>query len=67
MEQHNVDYKNAVMELAKRLAKTEYIAKKGKKYTYIPNGTETAEIMVEAAIIYNDVVARNTLTTKGNE
>lgn len=67
MEQHNVDYKNAVMELAKRLAKMEYIAKKGKKYTYIPNGIETAEIMVEAAIIYNDVVARNTLTTKGNE
>lgn len=53
MDESNVDWKNAVMELSKRIAKIEYLIDKGKDYrTYIPNGSETMDIMVKASAIF---------------
>ena len=60
MDESNVDWKNAAMELSKRIAKIEYLTDKGKDYrTYIPNGPETMDIMVKASAIFSDVVKRN--------
>ena len=51
-----INWKNAAMELCRRLAKFEYMADKKKNpTTYVPNGIETSEIVVRAAAIYTDV------------
>ena len=55
-----INWKNAIMELCRRLAKFEYMADKKKNpINYVPNGIETSEISIRAAAIYTDVIKRH--------
>ena len=54
-----INWKNAAMELCRRVAKFEYLADKKKNViTYVPNGIETREIDIRAAAIFTDVTKR---------
>lgn len=56
--ENNINWKDAAMELCRRLAKFEFMADKKKSYHYVPNGIETSEITVRAAAIYSDITKR---------
>ena len=55
----------AVKDLCNQLAKTIWLAEKGKNInTYVPNGVQMAEINVQSTILYNDIIHRYKLDVK---
>lgn len=55
-------WSNALREACNRLARVEYMIKKGKNpQTYVPNANETIEINIQGMMIYTDIVKRNDL------
>ncbi len=57
--ENTIKWKDAAMELCRRVAKYEYLADKKKNViTYVPNGIETREIDIKALAIFADVTKR---------